>query len=63
MLFRKKGKIRKMENIRLIEQIEYQKYLLGNQKELVEKSVEPSEDVLLKLKLTEAKYLFLLKLK
>ncbi|MCT8136345.1 YaaL family protein [Anaerobacillus sp. CMMVII] len=61
MLFKKKGKLRKAENKRLIEQIEIQKHLLMNQKELVGRSVDPSEDVLLKLKVTEAKYLFMLK--
>jgi hypothetical protein len=61
MLFKKKGNIRKAENKRLVEQIEFQKQLLMNQKELVEKSVDPSEEVILKLKVTEAKYLFMLK--
>ncbi|QOY37435.1 YaaL family protein [Anaerobacillus isosaccharinicus] len=61
MLFKKKGKIRRDENIRLVEQIEIQKQLLMHQKELVEKSVDPSEEVILKLKVTEAKYLFMLK--
>ncbi|RXJ01133.1 DUF2508 family protein [Anaerobacillus alkaliphilus] len=61
MLFKKKGRIRKEENRRLVEEIEHQKYQLMTQRELVEKSVEPSEEVLLKLKVTEAKYLFLLK--
>ncbi len=61
MLFKKKGRIRKAENRRLVDEIEHQKHLLMTQRELVAKSVDPSEDVLLKLKLTEAKYLFLLK--
>jgi hypothetical protein len=61
MLFKKKGKIRKAENDRLVQEIELQKRLLINQKELVEKSVDPSEAVILKLKVTEAKYLFMLK--
>ncbi len=61
MLFKKKGKIRKMEDKRLVEQLEIQKQLFINQKSLVAKSVDPSEAVLFKLKLTEAKYLFLLK--
>ncbi len=61
MLFKKKGKIRKVEDERLVAYIESLKLVLMNQKELVQKSVDPSEEVMFKLKLTEAKYLFLLK--
>lgn len=61
MLFKKKGLIRKKENQRLIEHIEQQKHLLMNQKELVERSLDPSEEVVLNLKVTEAKFLFMLK--
>lgn len=61
MLFKKKGKIRKEENKRLVHQIELQKQLLMTQKQLVEKSLDPSEEVLLSLKVTEAKYLFMLR--
>lgn len=61
MLFKKKGKIRKVEDERLVSHIEILKATLINQTELVQKSVDPSEDVLYKLKLTESKYLFLLK--
>lgn len=61
MLFKKKGKIRKLENERLVTQIESLKSKWVSQNELVRKSVDPSEEVMLNVKLTEAKYLFLLK--
>ncbi|OIJ16231.1 hypothetical protein BKP35_04455 [Anaerobacillus arseniciselenatis] len=61
MLFRKKGKIRKAEDDRLIAHIDELKAKLMNQKQLVQNSVDPPEDVIYNMKLTEAKYLFLLK--
>lgn len=61
MLFRKKGKIRKREEDRLISHIDMLKDKLFIQRELVNRSVDPSDEVLLNFKMTEAKYLFLLK--
>lgn len=61
MLFKKKGKIRKLENERLVSHIEILKRKWMDQSDLVRKSVDPSEEVMLNVKLTEAKYLFLLK--
>ncbi|BAB03756.1 YaaL family protein [Halalkalibacterium halodurans] len=61
MFFRKKGKIRKIEDERLLAFIEKQKKQLEMQQQMVENSVDPSEEVLYRLKLTKAKYLFLLK--
>ncbi|OIJ17573.1 hypothetical protein BKP37_03535 [Anaerobacillus alkalilacustris] len=60
-LFKRKGKIRKLEDQRLVSHIEELKVNLVNQTELVKKSLDPSGEVLFNLKLTEAKYLFLLK--
>ncbi|OIJ20395.1 hypothetical protein BKP45_09090 [Anaerobacillus alkalidiazotrophicus] len=60
-LFKRKGKIRKLEDQRLVSRIEELKVNLVNQTELVKKSLDPSGEVLFSLKLTEAKYLFLLK--
>lgn len=61
MLFKKKGKIRREEDRRLVAHIEKLKEKLMNQNELVNKSLDPSLEVMFNLKLTEAKYLFLLK--
>lgn len=61
MLFKRKGKIRKDEDLRLVRHIEEIKEKLTNQTELIKNSVDPSEEVILKLKITEAKYFFLLK--
>lgn len=61
MLFRKKFKLRKEFDQSLISQIEHLKEELSRQKKLVEKSVEPSEEILQKLKVLEAKYFFLLR--
>ncbi|TES47367.1 DUF2508 family protein [Halalkalibacterium halodurans] len=61
MFFRKKGKIRKIEDERLLAFIEKQKKQLEMQQQMVENSVDPSEEVLYRLKLTKVKYLFLLK--
>lgn len=61
MLFRKKFKLRKEFDQLLISQIEHLKEELSRQKKLVEKSVEPSEEILQKLKVLEAKYFFLLR--
>ncbi|MGO4890598.1 YaaL family protein [Anaerobacillus sp. MEB173] len=61
MFFRKKGRIRKEEDERLIETIDTIKEQLLLQKGLVQSSFDPSESVLNELRLSEAKYLFLLK--
>lgn len=61
MLFKQRGKIRKVEDQRLIEHIEELKEKLMIQTQLVKNSVDPSEEVIFKLKTTEAKYFFLLK--
>lgn len=61
MLFKRKGRIRKTEDERLVYHLEELKGIFMNRSELVSKSVDPSEDVLYKLRLDEAKYLFLLK--
>jgi len=61
LIFRRKGWLRKEFNERLIEDLLQLKEQWNRQKKLVEKSVEPSPEVLYELKIAEAKYFFLLK--
>ncbi|MFC0560278.1 YaaL family protein [Halalkalibacter alkalisediminis] len=61
MLFRKKSKLRKLENIRLFEQLESHKVQVDSEKNLIERSIDPSDDVLNRAKITEAIYSFLLR--
>ncbi|MCM2676478.1 YaaL family protein [Shouchella plakortidis] len=61
MFFRKKGKLRMEENERLLNHIEVTKERYDNQRQLIEHSVDPSEDVISRMKLTEAKYSFLIR--
>ncbi|MFE7065157.1 YaaL family protein [Sutcliffiella sp. NPDC057660] len=61
MFFRKKDRLKKQFDAKLMEITESCKDRWTKQKSLVEKSVEPSEEVICQLKMAEAKYLFLLK--
>ncbi|MCK6255098.1 YaaL family protein [Fictibacillus sp. WQ 8-8] len=61
MFFSRKGRLRKAGDERLLETLQQVKSVWTHQKGLVERSVEPSEQVIYELKLAEAKYLFLLK--
>ena len=61
MLFKKKGKLRQEYNQELFSQLEIAKKEWIRQKNLIEKSVEPSDDVLNELKVAETKYFFLLR--
>jgi hypothetical protein len=61
MFFRRKGWLRKEFDEKLINQLEVLKKQWQNQKSLVEKSFDPSEDVICQAKLAEAKYFFLFK--
>ncbi|MBF0709554.1 MULTISPECIES: YaaL family protein [Bacillales] len=61
MFFKRKGYLRKDADERLIQTLYELKDVWNNQKEIVERSVEPSGAVLAKLKVDEAKYFFLLK--
>ncbi|WP_099364854.1 YaaL family protein [Fredinandcohnia onubensis] len=61
MLFKKKGKLRQEYNQELFSQLEIAKKEWMRQKNLIEKSVEPSDDVLNELKVAETKYFFLLR--
>ncbi|MCF6139615.1 YaaL family protein [Pseudalkalibacillus berkeleyi] len=61
MFFRRKGRLRKEANERLLNAIESVRSEWLTKKELIENSVEPSEQVLYEVKLAKAKYFFLLK--
>lgn len=57
----KKQKIRKKEEANLYQLIDLQKQKCFRQESLLERSIDPSEDVRLQLKMEEAKYRFLLR--
>ncbi|HCX5354367.1 TPA: YaaL family protein, partial [Escherichia coli] len=61
MLFRRKGWLRNQYDQQLLQDLLTMKQEWNRQKQLVEKSVEPSSQVLYELKLAEVKYFFLLK--
>jgi hypothetical protein len=61
MFFRKKDRLKKLFDAKLMETTESCKDRWAKQKSLVEKSVDPSEEVICQLKVAEAKYLFLLR--
>ena len=61
MFFRRKGWLRHEHDERLLVQLESLKENWMIQKNIIEKSVEPSDEVLFELKLAESKYFFLLR--
>ncbi|WP_078543229.1 YaaL family protein [Litchfieldia alkalitelluris] len=61
MFFRKKGKLRKDFDEKLLQQLEHLKEDWMKQKLLIEKSIDPSEEILNDLRLAESKYFFLLR--
>ncbi len=61
MFFRKKDRLKKQFDHKLMETTEECKNRWAKQKSLVDKSVDPSEEVICQLKVAEAKYLFLLR--
>lgn len=61
MFFRRKGWLRKEYNEKLLLQLEETKQNWHQQKRLLEKCLEPSEEVICYTKLAEAKYFFLFK--
>jgi hypothetical protein len=61
VFWRRKGWLKKQFNHKLIQELEAMRNEWMEQKNLVEKSVEPSEEVLIDLKITEAKYFFLIR--
>ncbi len=61
MLFRRKGKLRKEFDEKLLVQFHDMKQNWLKEKSILEKSFDPSDEVLCAAKLTEAKYFFLFK--
>ena len=61
MLFRRKGWLRNEYDEKLLIQLEVLKENWMQQKNIIERSVEPSDEVLFELKISETKYFFLLR--
>ena len=61
MLFRKKGWLRKEFDDKLLEKVHELKDTWINQKQLIERSFEPSSEAISQAKIAEAKYFFLFK--
>ncbi|MDQ0228674.1 YaaL family protein [Metabacillus niabensis] len=61
MLFRRKGWLRTQYDQQLLHDLLEMKKEWNRQKQLVDKSFEPSGHILYELKVAEAKYFFLLK--
>lgn len=61
MIFRRKGWLRKRFDEQLMKDLLSLKEAWSRQKNLVEKSVEPSPEVLFDLQVAEAKYFYLLR--
>ncbi|MDT8862962.1 YaaL family protein [Alkalihalobacillus sp. MEB130] len=60
-MFRRKQKLRKLENALLLTILEDQKMKLDSEKQLIKRSIDPSEDVQNRTKVTESIYSFLLR--
>ena len=61
MFFRRKYRLRNDHDIKLIQQLETLKRNWFNQKSLLEKSVDPSEEAIISSKIAEVKYFYLFK--
>jgi hypothetical protein len=61
MFFRRKGRLRKEYDERLLTKLEQYKEYWQQQKILLDKSFDPSEEVICQTKIAEVKYIFLLK--
>ena len=61
MFFRRKGWLRNEYDEKLLIQLEALKENWMQQKNIIERSVEPSDEVLFDLKISETKYFFLLR--
>ncbi|MCM3729855.1 YaaL family protein [Neobacillus cucumis] len=61
MFFRRKGRLRKEYDEKLIAQLNRFKTHWQQEKMLLEKSFDPSEEVICQTKIAEAKYIFLLR--
>jgi Protein of unknown function (DUF2508) len=61
MFFSRKGRLKRSGDQQLLQCLDELRSNWMHQKEMVERSVEPSEEVIFKLQLSESKYFFLLK--
>ncbi|KJE27883.1 YaaL family protein [Geobacillus thermoleovorans] len=61
MLWRRKGKLKRQFDEKLMAELQKARTEWLEQKQLIEKSVDPSPEVLNALQLVEAKYFFLLR--
>ncbi|MBM7656461.1 YaaL family protein [Neobacillus cucumis] len=61
MFFRRKGRLRKEYDEKLLTQLNRYKINWQQEKQLLEKSFDPSEEVICQTKIAEAKYIFLLR--
>ncbi|BBW98073.1 MULTISPECIES: YaaL family protein [Geobacillus] len=61
MLWRRKGKLKRQFDEKLLAELQKARDEWLEQKQLIEKSVDPSPEVWSALQLAEAKYLFLLR--
>ncbi|MDR7240782.1 YaaL family protein [Neobacillus drentensis] len=61
MFFQRKGRLRKEYNEKLLMQLNRYKEHWQQEKMLLEKSFDPSEEVICQTKIAEAKYIFLLR--
>ena len=61
MFFQRKGRLRKDFDDKLLDQLHHLRNEWMNQKALVEKSLDPSEEILCDSRLAEVKYFFLLR--
>lgn len=61
MFFRRKNRLRNDHDLKLIQQLETLKENWFNQKSLLERSVDPSEEAIISSKIAEVKYFYLFK--
>lgn len=61
MFLKKKGKIREQQHRLLLNQLEKLKAKVDEQKQLIDRSIDPSEEVMNRAKITEALYSLLLR--
>jgi hypothetical protein len=61
VFWKRKGWLRKQFNDQLIERLQRYRDEWMGKKQLIDKSVEPSDKIICDLKIAEAKYLFLLR--
>jgi hypothetical protein len=61
LFFRRKGWLRKEYDQLLVDDLLFMKDEWNRQKQLVDKSVEPSPEILYELKVAQSKYFFLLR--